>query len=183
MKGNWKQIGLALVGLIVAGTGQAYAQDPSKFEVTGGYQYLRGEDERLNKGWFGDFVFNGKNGVGLVVQGSGQNGDQGSILNGLIGARLSSFKNAKVVPYGQVLAGVVNYKVDALGTFMGFTSIKTVDSTSREFNFQVGGGVHFYPTPKVGIRVAADFLQVFHAASGTNFLRLSTGVVIPFGSR
>ncbi len=204
MKGLRKYVGVTVLSLLVAGVAApAFAQAPLKAELAAGYQFLRGDGENLKKGWFADIALNAPRIVSLVGQVSGSysslsetmtvgastisaNGSV-SLYEFLGGVRFSSRKQAKAVPFAQVLAGGVRAgaKATATSNIGGVSSTQTINQSDTEFGVQAGGGFNFYPEKRVGVRVGFDYIRVFHKGDvgATNFFRFTAGAVIPLGKR
>jgi opacity protein-like surface antigen len=159
---------------VEASAGYAFMRDMSKRELTG-FDHVN-----FPAGWYATAAFNPTEWLGLVGEASGNyrndlNFDVGQLLEepdltglsigtgdvhqytALGGVRIFR-KFGRVVPFGQVLAGVVHVRTtqtpSALGTELGFTLEKATDNN---FGIQPGGGVTVYLTENLGVRLAADY--------------------------
>jgi hypothetical protein len=204
MKGLRKYVGVTVLSVLFAGVAApALAQAPPNAEVAAGYQFLRGDGENLKKGWFAEIAVNMPKIVSLVGQVSGSHmslsetmtvgtstisaNGSASLYEFLGGVRFSSRKQAKAVPFAQVLAGGVRAGAKATATLNsgGVSSTQSVNESDTEFGVQAGGGFNFYPGQRVGVRVGFDYIRVFHKGNvgATNFFRFTAGAVIPLGKR
>lgn len=149
-----------------------YAQDAPRFDVSGGYAFLRAEEENFN-GWLASITGNLTPGFGITGEVGGHyqtfEGEDFNMHSYLVGPRFSSRQNPSITPFVQVLFGGLR-----VGGDFG-------DST--EFALQPGGGVDFWTTPNVGIRVGADYRRVFFEDDGSNQFRFNVGVVLAGGRR
>ena len=203
MKRVLKYVGVTVLSLLVAGVAApAFAQTPPKAELAAGYQFLRGDGENLKKGWFADIAVNTPRIVSLVGQVSGSylsmsetatagtstisaNGSV-SLYEFLGGVRFSSRKQAKAVPFAQVLAGGVRAggKATVTSNIGGVSSTQSLNESDTELGVQAGGGLNLYPGQSVGVRLGFDYIRVFHKdADATSFFRFTAGAVIPLGKR
>jgi opacity protein-like surface antigen len=159
---------------IEASAGYAFMRDMSKRELTG-FDHLN-----FPAGWYTTGAFNPTEWLGLVGEAAGHyrnnvNFDLGEIVEtpGLTGLSVGTGdvhlysalggvrifrKFGRVVPFGQVLAGVVHVRTtqtpSAIGTEFGLVTEKTTDNN---FGIQPGGGVTVYLTENLGVRLAADY--------------------------
>jgi hypothetical protein len=175
----------------------AHAQDAPKWEIFGGYSYMRsniivsGTPFNLNGG-SGSVAYNLTNWFGLV-------GDFGVTHQGAVaakpfsltvtsyefGPRVSWRNHTHLTPFAQILLGGGHAGGTLYTTSLG-TGLAPL-GTSNDFNFSVGGGVDWKLNHGFGIRLAqAEYLhtQFLNANnnSQSNF-RLSTGVVFSFGKQ
>ena len=189
MKGLQKYVGggvMVVVMAVVAAPAFAQAAKPPKAEVAGGYQFIRIEGDNLNKGWFADVAIHTPKVISIVgqfsnssksVSESGVSGSLG-IREVAGGIRASSWANAKVTPFVQVLAGGMTAKAKA--TISGVSS----SVADTDFGVQFGGGVNIAASKNIGVRLNADIVRVFHGdGAGTNYFRMAAGAVVPIGKR
>jgi opacity protein-like surface antigen len=187
-----------VVGILALSSAPSvHAQDAPKWEIFGGYTYMRaniivnGNQFNMNGG-SGSVAYNLTNWFGLVgdfgVTHSGTTGTQPFSLTVTtydFGPRVSWHNHTKLTPYVQALiggghAGGTLY-TSSLGT--GLAPL----GTSNDFNFTAGGGVDWKVNHNFSIRlVEAEYLHTQFPngvnASQSNF-RLSAGVVFSFGKR
>jgi|RhiMethySRZTD1v2_1073278.scaffolds.fasta_scaffold157824_2 opacity protein-like surface antigen len=185
--------------------GYAFMRDMSKRELTG-FDHLN-----FPAGWYTTGAFNPTEWLGLVGEVSGAyrnnlNFDLGQMLGqseltgpsvgtgdvhlytALGGVRVFR-KFGRVVPFGQVLAGVVHVRTtetpSALGAEFGLAVEKTTDNN---FGIQPGGGVTVYLTENLGVRAAADYRSMIDFNSGDandyyHALRVVGGFNLQWGPR
>jgi hypothetical protein len=185
--------------------GYAFMRDMSKRELTG-FDHLN-----FPAGWYATGAFNPTEWFGLVGEVAGNyrnnlNFDLGEALEeptltglsvgtgdvhlytGLGGVRFFR-KFGRVVPFGQLLVGVVHVRTaetpTALGAELGLEPEKTTDNN---LGIQPGGGVTVYLTEKMGVRLAADYRSMIDFNSTEkndyyNALRIVTGFTLQWAGR
>jgi hypothetical protein len=153
----------------------AYAQNAPTFDVSGGYSFLR--DEENFHGWLASITGNVTPVFGITGE---VGGNYKSIDNVdvdlhsyMVGPRFASRQNPSVTPFVHVLFGGVRVGEE----FAGLS-----DSTT-EFALQPGAGVDFWANPNFGLRVGADYRRVFYEGYGSNQFRFNVGVVLAGGRR
>jgi opacity protein-like surface antigen len=175
----------------------AHAQDVPKWEVFGGYTYMRanivvsGSPFNMNGG-SGSVAYNLTNWFGLV-------GDFGITHQGAVtgkpfsltvytyefGPRVSWRNHTKLTPYAQVLIGGGHATGTLYTTSLG-TGLAPL-GPSNDFNFTAGGGVDWKVSHSFSVRLAqAEYLHSQFANANNNSqssFRLSTGVVFSFGKQ
>jgi opacity protein-like surface antigen len=190
---------------VEASAGYAFMRDMSKRELTG--------FDRVNfpAGWYATGAFNPTDWYGLVGEVAGNyrndlNFDLGNVLEdptltglsvgtgdvhlytALGGVRIFR-KFGRVVPFGQVLTGVVHVRTtqtpSALGAAVGLAADK---STDNNFGIQPGGGVTVYLTENLGVRLAADYRSTidFNSADKNDYynaVRVVGGFNLQWGPR
>ena len=174
----------------------ASAQD-APVELSGGYQLITlepGHDtQTLRTGWYLDVAGNLSR-MFAVVGEVGGNYRSKDLLGGELrlsvhefmgGIRASSRAKTAVVPFGHALAGAVRANLSSQGDGVSVT----------KFALQFGGGVNLTLTPRIGIRVGADYLRIFNGQEGRDIgdlsggdqgnhaLRFVAGAVVPLGTR
>jgi hypothetical protein len=198
----WIFLALFVLGISLP----AAAQDVPLVEVSGGFNYLKGtvpvfsgrdiapkssRSQSLASGLYADLAITTpkpKKMLSLVVQISmnpkKEQGFDATQRGFMAGVRLNSRAMQRTVVFVQLLGGDMNSKFGNVhATTGGF------DEWTGFFTVQVGGGVTMMATPKVGIRVGADLLQIHgkHDSTilnkGFNEVRVSGGVVLPYGKR
>jgi outer membrane immunogenic protein len=191
-------LGIFVAGIFALGSAApAQAQDAPKWEIFGGYTYMRanivvsGTQFNMNGG-SGSFAYNLTNWFGLVadlgITHSGTVATQPfslTITTYEFGPRVSWRNHTKLTPYGQVLIGggraTGTLYTNSLGS--GLAPL----GQSNDFNFTAGGGVDWKINHGFSVRLAqAEYLHTqfpnAHNNTQSNF-RLSTGVVFSFGQR
>ena len=187
---------LGLVFLLGGSVAPASAQEPP-VELSGGYQLVSldpGHDtQTLKTGWYVDLAGNLTRTVAIVGQVGGNYrsrdllGDElrFSLHEFMGGIRASHRANTTVVPFGHALAGAVRATLSFQGEGESVT----------KFALQFGGGVNVRLTPRIGIRVGADYLRIFNGQEGRDIgdlsggdmgnhaLRFVAGAVVPLGGR
>jgi opacity protein-like surface antigen len=175
------------------------AQDVPMVDVSGGYNYLKGNVplESLNggtesisfaQGWYVDLGINTpqpKKMLAIVGQINMQrkkiDGAQANQRGFMGGVRLNVRTIPNMVPFVQFLAGGTNSQFG--NGEDGF------DEWTVFYTWQLGGGINFMVTPKVGVRVGADFQRIQGKTDSTilkenfNMFRIAAGMVLPFGTR
>jgi outer membrane immunogenic protein len=175
----------------------AHAQDAPKWEIFGGYTYMRanivvnGNQFNMNGG-SGSVAYNLTNWFGLVgdfgITHSGTTGTQPfslTVTTYEFGPRVSWRNHTKLTPFGQVLIGGGHANGTLYTSSLG--SGLAPLGANNDFNFTAGGGVDWKINHGFSVRLAqAEYLhtQFLNARnnSQSNF-RLSTGVVFSFGQR
>lgn len=191
-------LAIFLAAVFALGAAQtAQAQDAPKWEIFGGYTYMRsnvivsGTPFNLNGG-SGSVAYNLTNWFGLV-------GDIGVTHQGTVagkpfsltvttyefGPRVSWRNHSHLTPYMQVLIGGGHAGGTLYTTSLG-TGLAPL-GTSNDFNFTAGGGVDWKINHGFSVRLAqAEYLHTQFMNGNNNSqsnFRLSTGVVFSFGNR
>jgi len=175
----------------------AQAQDAPKWEIFGGYTYMRaniivsGASFNMNGG-SGSVAYNLTNWFGLV-------GDVGVTHQGAVagkpfsltvttyefGPRVSWRNHTHLTPFAQVLIGGGHAGGTLYTTSLG-TGLAPL-GTSNDFNFTAGGGVDWKINHGFSVRLAqAEYLHTQFLNANNNSqgnFRLSTGVVFSFGKK
>ncbi len=168
---------LALMCLIAL---PVLAQENSKAEVFGGYQYTRinpgsgASGENFN-GWNMAFTANVNQWLGVTADISGAYKDFSGVSvkqhNFLFGPTISSSKAEKVKPFAHVLFGVSH----AGAGFSGF------GASDNAFAMAFGGGADVAVHKNVAVRLGQfDYLLTRFGGDSQNNFRYSTGVVFRF---
>jgi opacity protein-like surface antigen len=175
----------------------AHAQDAPKWEIFGGYTYMRanivvnGNQFNMNGG-SASAAYNLTNWFGLVgdlnITHSGTVATQPfslTVYTYEFGPRVSWRNHTKLTPFGQVLIGGGRASGTLYTNSLG-SGLAPLGS-NNDFNFTAGGGVDWKINHSFSVRLAqAEYLHTqflnAHNNSQSNF-RLSTGVVFTFGQR
>jgi opacity protein-like surface antigen len=184
-------------GFALGSAPSAKAQDTPKWEIFGGYSYMRanivvsGAPFNMNGGG-GSAAYHLNNWFSLVADLDVTH--QGAVvakpfsltvLTYEFGPRVSWRNHTHFTPYGQVLIGGGRATGTLYTTSLG-TGLAPLGS-NNDFNFTAGGGVDWKVSHSFSVRLAqAEYLhtQFLNANnnSQSNF-RLSTGVVFSFGKQ
>jgi hypothetical protein len=158
---------------VLALSAPAYAQDFPRFDVSGGYSFLRAEEENFN-GWLASITGNVTPGLGVTGEVSGHyatlDGEDVNFHSYLVGPRFAARQNPAITPWVHVLFGAVRTGGDTFDTF-------------TDFALQPGGGVDFWANPNFGVRAGVDYRRVFFEGEGSNHFRFQVGVVLAGGRR
>jgi opacity protein-like surface antigen len=172
---------LFLVSTICAG------QELPRFEVFGGYSYLRRPEvlDQNAHGWEAALAYNVNNWLSLKADFSGNYDSASGALfsrslrehHYLFGPQLSwRTRHATLFTHGMI--GATHLGVDSSGVFVAHQS-----STVNEFAFAAGGGADLNLNRHISWRVfQIDYLRTNFIVP-ENDLRVSTGLVFRFGSR
>lgn len=147
----------ALAVVVLGAPSPAAAQDAAKVEVSGGYQYNRlypsSDDDSINlNGWYADVAGEIRPMLSWVGVVDGvykkESGEWLKLHSYGGGIRISSKKNPKVTPFGQVIVG------GATASAGDFDSITA-------FTLTAGGGVNVPVNDRWGVRAQADYRGIF----------------------
>jgi hypothetical protein len=188
---------VGLLGLVLAVSLSAAAQDEPKAVVFGGYSYLRfnpgnGAQGVNFNGGVGSLAYNLTNHIGVVGEFAGyHNGNvQGSgvsvnALTYLFGPKIS-MTSGKITPFAQVLFG------GARGSASATVDSVSVSVSENAFAVAAGGGLDYNATRHIGVRLGQiEYLMtrfnnttvngIGNGGTGTqNNFRYSAGVVFRF---
>jgi hypothetical protein len=190
-----------VIGIVVMVTGlatapRAIAQDRKPFEFSAGYQLIgiQGDvDETLGKGWYADLSGNLSRFMAAVFEVGGNyktfratETDQGMTLSAEADLRIHEFMGGiriqaaprPVTPFAQFLVGGTHSSLKASASLNG-SSFEVSDS-STDLVTQIGGGVTFRLTNRIGVRAATDYIRIFNEEAGLNGFRFAAGAVFPF---
>ncbi len=176
---------LSLCALVLAVAIPAAAQNVPKVEVSGGYSLLKFSDETFPGGWYADVAGNINRVFAIVGQGTGnyKTIDASGVsvdtkLHGFMGGVRVIGPNRNLAPFAQALFGGVRTSGSSdLSGVLPFS----VSAGETDAAMQLGGGVNIMSARNVGLRVGVDYVRIFATDAGTNALRFTTGIVIPFG--
>jgi hypothetical protein len=184
---------LGLFAFVVLFTLPTLAQDKTPvFEVGGGYQY-RSFDQpfapRLNEnaGFFFTANYNINNWLGAAAEIDGTQINQGS--NGtwhdygfMFGPQVYPVGHHHLTPFFHILFGASHVNLNIPASNPGGAGI----ITDTAFSFEGGGGVDWYLTKRVGVRVAElDYEQqrFFGANPVQHNYKFSAGFVVRLGEK
>jgi len=165
---------------IVAASSLSTAQVAPRWELFGGYSYLRFDSQPLGfvhwsnlNGFNGDITFNITPRFSVTADGSGHYGSQLTVYNYMVGPQYALRRDkSKFFVHG--LFGKAENTVDIS------TSIKSgFESVGRAI--AAGGGYDRDLTPRFTFRVQADYLRTTTFGATQSNIRASTGLVYHFG--
>jgi opacity protein-like surface antigen len=183
---------VGLIALIFLSSHPLMAQGTPKFEIGGGYSYLKyyGANNTTigMNGWIGSVDFNFKRWLGVAGDFSGNYKNQGlngdtSIYTAVVGPRVYPFGHKhRLTIYGHMLfgAGYININIPANGGFPPTTK------SSTSFTFDGGGGVDWRIKKNWAVRLPQFDLVRTHFFSSNisqNNLRVAVGLVYHFGEK
>lgn len=166
----------------------AFAQEMPKWDVAGGYSFLRIEKVNLN-GWSAAAAGSLSKNFSLAAEVSGHYKTQSQTLYGvnakasfkeynfLFGPRFSSRANSRITPFVQSLVGIGHLSGQASGSGYG-TSVSFGES-SNALAWASGGGLDVMTMGNLGIRAQVDYI-FFRPTGGehSNALRFMLGMVL-----
>lgn len=171
-----------IFSLVVLASTLSAGQDVPRLEVFGGYSYLRLDtpvlgfaDYANQNGWNVGATGNLTRAFGVAVDASGHYSSHLAVYNFLIGPQLS-WRREKSKFFGHVLFG----KGD---DHLTIQQVGRSEFTSVGLAVAGGGGFDWDVTPRFTFRVVqADYLHTHTFATNENNFRVSTGLVVHFGS-
>ncbi|HTR47787.1 MAG TPA: hypothetical protein VMM16_10420 [Verrucomicrobiae bacterium] len=170
-----------------------------KYEVSGGYTYRSyysadGTTLGMN-GWYASVDYNVYRWLGIVGEFADTAKNQGiiqgvpvgdtQIYTFLAGPQIYPFAHRKLSPFGRFMYGAKYYR-DAVPTFGGFPG-STITSLVR--GWQLGGGIDYNVTRRVGIRLiqfdvgSSNFFPNTQNFANRSLRSVSVGIVFHFGER
>lgn len=185
-------------------------------EVSAGYTFMRDFSSELPDklsfpaGWYGSAAFNVNRWFGLVAEGTGSykndfdmtfedlspeaNRELARMFN--FNARVYTLmsgprvfrKTGRIMPYAQALVGGAHLRLKSQFTPPDGGRVETVNDNTTYFAVQPGGGVSFFLTDRIGVRVAADYRLIVDVGDGgdtenLNEFRVLTGFNFNWGRR
>lgn len=197
---------ILLVAVAFLFGGVAFAQDNSKFEITGDYSYFRSNpslgstwDSQNMNGGGGDITFFPTQHIGIKADFQGYNSSSqcpsaSSGFTGCAGGNLFTymfgpvvkFRMGRLEPFGETLFGAAhsNFYASACNNNSGLCA---GSPTTTAFSMAIGGGVDFPITHRIAVRVFdADYVlnrfsnNFLNGSSTQNNFRLQTGVQFRF---
>jgi opacity protein-like surface antigen len=154
----------------------AEAQEAPRYELSGGYAYLRDQDidTSFPLGWYSSFALNLTNSLGVVADvGGNYKSEEVGNLNVhafLTGARYS-FRGERITPYVEGLVGVARAAASAGG----------VSESTSDFAVQAGVGVAVKVDERISLRGGVDFRNIFSEGASAQEFRFVAGVSFGFG--
>jgi len=174
------------------------AQSDTKYEAGAGYSLLRENAWENRHGFVLSFTqkLNKRFGIETEVggnynkdifpfspNGSRQNDFVHSIL---AGPQFKFRQDARIQPWAHVLAGITlnnESRPIFVATQPGgpVNTVVPMPVTNVRFGFQPGGGIDFWMTPKIGIRLGVDYRRAMGNFNDRDFFRAQSGIVFRFG--
>jgi hypothetical protein len=176
---------LVLITTLLSVCSLAWAQEPGKAEIFGGYQYFHagsgvsGVDSLNLSGWNAALSGFFDRNFGITSDFSGTYGTPTALGIGvhthvytfLFGPVVRVPNSSHLTPFVHVLLGGAHLSGSALGASFSET----------DFTWVAGGGVDASLTRNFSVRLGqADFMQIRSSGSSQNAFRYSAGVVIKF---
>jgi hypothetical protein len=167
------------------------AQELPKFEIFGGWSYVRpdGGGDGL-QGWNASVTSNINEYFGVVMDGSGYyTSDDGYCARAhsfLVGPKFSLREHEKVTPFWHAMFGVIHTGFDVEGTVMdGEDEVDVwISDATDNFAMAFGGGIDVKVNEMWSIRpFQADYMVERSFGDFIPNLRFSAGVVIAIGER
>lgn len=156
-----------ILGLVFLFSLSAHAQSSDRFELYGGYSYLRLDSSPTSNlnGWDFSGQYKVKDWLGGVGDFSGNYRSTGSVTTFLFGPQVSW--PARVSPFARVLIGASHFSGSGLR-----------DST---FSEAIGGGIDTKLTHLLSWRIIqGDYIRTKFFGTSQNNIRVSTGIVLRF---
>jgi len=159
----------------------ATAQEAPRFDVFGGFSYLRFDAKTIGYpdytnlyGWNGGATGYIKMNFGVAIDLSGNYGSEMKAYHFMIGPQYT-FRREKSKFYVHALFGKAQNRVNSAQA-----SLSDFESVGRSFGG--GGGFDYDWKPRLSIRVfQADFFHSNTFGTAQNDVRVSTGIVYHFG--
>lgn len=162
---------LALFALL---SSYALGQSTPRFDVFGGYSYLRSNGNSITpadgNGWVGSLNWNLKRWIGFKADIGADYCCNGERENNFLFGPQVTFRHSRA-----------DFFVHGLG---GFSYGNPVGAYHSVAAFGVGGGADwkFHPDSRLGLRlVQVDYLGTYYANLAQHNFRYSTGIVFGFG--
>ena len=173
---------ILLFALPVVVPSLALGQEAPRFDVFGGYSYLRFDSPSIGiadysnlSGWNAGATFNIKRRWGVAVDFSGHYGSELHLYNFMIGPQYT-WRREKSKFFVHGLIGKAQNRVENV-VQPGRIGVESVGRA-----FAAGGGYDIDVSPRFSIRVfQADYLNTSTFGTTQSDVRVSTGVVVHFG--
>jgi opacity protein-like surface antigen len=187
------RIGGVVLCLFLARAAPLFAADTPKFELFGGYSFMRDTDraESFPAGWAFSAAGNVNSWIGVVTEVGGshrscdncQRGPFASdrfrgtnlhitILTFMAGPRVASHASSFVTPFGQVLLGGSHIK----------GGIEWDGALNTGFTYQPGAGVDVRVAPNAAVRLQGDYRVIRTSGHNNKESRFLVGVVLSRGT-
>ena len=187
------RIGGVVLCLFLAGAAPLFAADTPKFELFGGYSFMRDTDraESFPAGWAVSASGNVNSWIGVVTEVGGShrscdNCQRGpfaterfrgtnldvTILTFMGGPRVASHANALVTPFAQVLFGGSHMK----------GGIEWDGALNTGFTYQPGAGVDVRVARNAAVRLQGDYRIIRTSGRINKESRVAIGIVFARGT-
>jgi len=214
MKHVMRQLRVLVWGLVLVSFPiPAAAQNAPRVEVSAGWRLLIPMEELIREfdgsfplGWYGDVAVTLTDTISVVgdVAGSYRTFDESfaqplatteieadvRLYTFMGGVRFSNRSNARIVPFGQVLVGVIPGSIKGTATTTAFgrsTVVNLSEETAGKFAFDIGAGVTLNVIDTAGIRISGSYLRPTERPfrpravnGGAGGVRFGVGIVLPF---
>jgi hypothetical protein len=180
----WKRkAAISVIWFLLLPACLAYAQSVPRYEVFGGFSYLRLDEPAFGfanhgnqLGWNGSGAVNLTRQFGVILDASGAYGAHASTYNFAVGPQVS-WRRDKSRFFAHALFG----KADDHITLLEPQPFRT-EFTGVSLAYVAGGGFDLYVNKRITFRVVqADYLHTHTFGSPEQNVRVSTGVVVNFG--
>jgi hypothetical protein len=189
----------------------AAAQNAPPVEISTGWQLLIPFQELSSQfeglfplGWYGDVAINLTDTISVVgdIAGSYRHIEESSptiedeidirLYTFMGGVRFSNRSHPRIVPFGQVLFGVIAGSIEGTSTFSNVDrsfviALDRSEEAAGTFALDLGGGVTFKIGDAIGLRISGSYLKPTDrpfkpkaADAGAGGVRLGAGVAFPF---
>lgn len=188
------RVGGVVLCLFLLGAAPLYAQGTPRFELSGGYSFMRDADraEDFPTGWFASTMGSINDWAGIAVEIGGNNRLCSKCQRGPFASQtfLGTDLHLKVYTY---MAGprFASHAISAVTPFAQFLFGGSHASGGIEFDgalnsgltYQPGAGIEINVTPKVGVQFEGDYRIIRTKGRDNKESRLLAGVVIRTGQR
>ena len=171
---------ILLLSLMAATPCRAQAAAP-RFEIAGGYSFVRDQDSSINfpAGWMVAVAGRLASWLEAVGEAGGSDktvsipGDQPKlrVLSFMAGPRFAAPTHRSIAPFAQVLFGVARAS----------NTVLDVGDTVTDFSYQPGAGVDVRVTHMVGARLEADYRIIRAEGSNSKESRFVAAAVFRWG--
>jgi len=212
MKRVMRQLRVLISGIVLVSIPTpAAAQNAPRVEISAGWRLLQSFEELSSRfdgmfplGWYGDVAITVTDTISVVgdVAGAYRRIEESRpttefdidirLYTFMGGVRFSNRRHVRIVPFGQVLIGVISGSIGGTSTFSNANgSFVVVLNESEEaagtFAIDLGGGVTFKIVDTVGVRLSGSYLKPTGRPftpqlvdAGASGIRFGAGVVFPF---
>jgi hypothetical protein len=178
LKENYMMRNLVVVAvLMLCFSALTVAQELPKFEIFGGWSYLRpdGGSTAFAQGWNASVTTNINDWLGFTIGGSGHYADDERLHTLLLGPKFTLRQNEKYTPFWHAMVGLTHASWDVLPT-----ESWVID----DFVMLFGGGLDVKVNKRFSVRAfQADYQLERAYGDFTPYLTFSAGVVVKIGER
>jgi hypothetical protein len=194
LKENYMMRNLVIVAvLMLCFCSMAVAQELPKFEIFGGWSFVRPDGGGDGyQGWNASVTSNLNENIGIVMDGSGYYTSEeeycGRAHSFMVGPKFSLREHEKVTPFWHAMFGVIHTGYDFYeGTEVGEGEEEVevwISDATDNFAMAFGGGLDVKVNEMFSIRAfQADYLLERSFGDIVPNLRFSAGIVIAIGER